>query len=561
MKVNMPVENGQFNIVENGQFNIGHICTGLQCQRGLANRIAYHWLDRRGNTQTRSFAELNDESSQFANLLNALDFKAGEIFFIYLAKVPQVFGAFLGALKLRLIVGTLFSSFGDAALLDRLADSQARGIITSKKGYRKICRIKDQLPALKTIILIDGNSRDLYPEGVYCLPDLLAASSKEFNTPLTSADTPSVLLYTSGSTGRPKGVLHQHRSVLQLQKTGLEVLGLGSNDIFWCTADHGWITGISYGIIAPWCLGITQVHYNGPYDAAAWLEIIERQKITCWYTAPTALRMLMREEQHLFQRYSFAELRRVFSVGEPLNPEVIEWGQRIFAQNIYDTWFQTETGAIMIANHPGIPIKPGSMGLPVAGIEAGIINEDGAEEAPDESGNLGVRSGWESMFVDYLHNSEARESKFRNGWYDSGDIASCDSDGYFWFKGRGDDIINTSGHLIGPFEVESALIEHPEVAESAVVGVPDQLLGEKVVAYITLAKDAVWNEKLELRTRIHLSNRVSSLATPQEFIVLEKIPKNRSGKILRRVLKAWYGGENPGDISTLDDANDKDEGV
>jgi acetyl-CoA synthetase len=398
--------------------------------------------------------------------------------------------------------------------------------------------------------LIDADAHQ--SEVVLSLPLLMQQASAQYNILPTPAHTPSVLHYTSGSTGKPKGVQHIHQSLLLQSWTAEHVLGLKAGDTYWCTADQGWVTGTSYGIIGPWSLGITQIHYGGTYDAAVWMELLQNEKVDVWYTAPTALRMLMREDPALFAAYRLDRLRHIFSVGEPLNPEVIHWGREVLKHDIYDTWFQTETGSIMICNRPDIEIRPGSMGKPIEAIEAAIIAENGNILGVKETGNLCIRAGWDSMFISYLNHPEVYAGKFAQGYYYSGDLAWKDMDGYYWFVGRNDDVINTAGHLISPFEIESALLEIPEIAESAVIAAPDDILFEKVVAYIRLREGYSWNDDLEMRIRLHLSNKLSSIATPQDMKVIDEIPKNKSGKIMRRVLKAWYMGEDPGDISTLD---------
>ncbi|MFA7002398.1 MAG: AMP-binding protein [Verrucomicrobiia bacterium] len=533
-----------------GQFNIGHLCTRLQCDRGLADKTAMRWIGAHGEQAEYTFGDLERESARFANVMQSLGFAPGDVFFIFLPKMPEVYFSFLGALKSRLITGTLFSNFGEEALLDRLGDAEAKGILTRKSYLKKLLRIREKLPQLKFILVVDAVEHQA--TDILSLPALLRECSDQFETPLTPAEAPSVLHYTSGSTGKPKGALHRHRSVLLQNRTAAEVLDLRPDDILWCTADHGWVTGTSYGIIGPWSLGVTQVHFGGAYDAAKWFEILEQFGVTVWYTAPTALRMLMREEPALFARFNLGKLRHICSVGEPLNPEVISWGRKMLGKDIYDTWFQTETGAIMITNRPGLPIKPGSMGQPLAGIEAAIVKDNGEVLQENEQGNLCLRPGWDSMFVSYFQHEDVYRQKFKHGWYMTGDTAYRDSEGYYWFMGRSDDVINTAGHLVSPVEVESALLEVEGVAESGVIGAPDDLLWEKVVAFVALRKGYEWNSDLELKLRLHVSNRVSTTATPQEFRVLEHIPKNKSGKIMRRVLKARYLGQDAGDVSTLD---------
>lgn len=530
--------------------NIGYCCTTEICLQGLSIKTAMRWIDGHGSRTDYTFADLERESNRFANAIKSLGIMKGDIFFTFLPKMPEQFFAFLGTLKVQAVCGTLFANFGEDALLDRLGDSGAKGVITKKSLYKKIARIRDKLPALQYIILVDGDS-DL-ATGVINYAELISAASTEFTVQPTSLDTPSVLHYTSGSTGKPKGVLHRHGSLASQQSTAREVLGLQKDDIYWCTADQGWVTGTSYGIIGPWSLGVTQVHYGGGYDPQAWMDLLAREKVTVWYSAPTALRMLMRENDTIFAAADLSSLRDIFSVGEPLNPEVIAWSRRVLGHGIYDTWFQTETGAIMITNHSGLTIRPGSMGKPCAGIMPAVLADDGSPLPDGVQGNLCLKAGWPSMFLTYLNNESAYLSKFKNGWYYTGDTARKDSDGYYWFMGRSDDVINTAGHLVSPFEVESALLEVEEVAESGVIGAPDELLFEKVVAFIQLHERFQPTKELEIRTRLHVSNRSSSICTPQEIIFCDSIPKNKSGKIMRRVLKARYLGEPPGDTSTLE---------
>jgi acetyl-CoA synthetase len=538
------------DIIENGQYNIGHICTRRQCDAGLGDKVAFRWISAHQERAEYTFSDLDCESNRFANALQSLGFASGDILFTFLPKSPEQFFSFLGALKLQVICGTLFSNFGDDAIRDRLEDAKAKGIVTKKSLLKKITRVSDQLPALNYIIVTDIEEHQ--SETILSYPALLRQASDDFIAPLTAPDTPSVVHYTSGSTGKPKGVLHVHRSILHQSRTAVEVLNLNESDIFWCTADQGWVTGTSYGIIGPWSLGVTQVHYGGGYDAKLWFDLLRDEAVTIWYSAPTALRMLMREDAALYRNYDLGTLRHIFSVGEPLNPEVITWSRATLNKDIYDTWFQTETGGIMITNRPGLEIRPGSMGTPLEGIEPAILADDGELLDNGQQGNLCLKTGWPSMFVTYLNNESAYNSKFRNGWYYTGDTAVMDDDGYYWFKGRSDDVINTAGHLISPFEVESALLEVEEVAESGVIGAPDELLYEKVVAFVQLHKQYEWSKALEIKIRLHISNRASSIATPQEIIIVDSVPKNKSGKIMRRVLKARYLGLDEGDVSTLD---------
>lgn len=532
------------------QFNIGHICTTEQCERGLADKVAYRWICSTQERRDFTFGDLQADSGRFANVLRGLGIGAGDAVITLLPKMPEVFSAFLGTLRTQAVAGMLFSNFGEQALLDRLGDAGARCLVAKKSALTRVRRVRDQLPSLDTIIVVDLEEDQA--DGVLSYGRLMEQASPDFDTPPTAPDTPSVLHYTSGSTGKPKGVRHVHHGIVSQRQTAREVLCLRDDDIYWCTADHGWITGTSYGIAGPWSLGVTQVHYGGGFDPEAWMSLLERERVTVWYSAPTAMRMLMREEPEFYSRFDLSALRHIFSVGEPLNPEVIRWGREVLGHDIYDTWFQTETGSIMIANRPGLPIRPGSMGKPVGGVEAAILGEDGAERDAGAIGHLCLKAGWPSMFRTYLNNEDAYAQKFGNGYYYSGDTAHRDRDGYLWFQGRSDDVINTAGHLVSPFEIESALLEVDEITEAGVIGAPDEVLFEKVVAFVSLKPGHEWTQELELKLRLHLARNVSSIATPQEMHVVDAVPKNRSGKIMRRVLKARYMGEDVGDVSTME---------
>lgn len=536
--------------ITNHQFNIGHICSRQQCDSGNGDKVAFRWIPNFQEKIDYTFLDLEMHSNKFANLLHDLGFSAGDVFFTFLPKMPQQFFAFLGGLKLQLIVGTLFANFGPEALLDRLADSQAKGIITTKSLSKKILSIRSQLPSLKFIIIVD--TEENICDDTLSYSQLIKSSSDAFTAEITAPDTPSVLHYTSGSTGKPKGVLHAHRSVLFQNHTAKTVLTLQDDDIFWCTADQGWVTGTSYGIIGPWSLGVTQIHFGGSYDAEAWLRLLEDERVSIWYTAPTALRMLMQEDLALFNEFKQPKLRHIFSVGEPLNPEIINWSKRAFGKEIYDSWFQTETGGIMITNRPDVQIKPGSMGKPIEGVEAAILDDAGLQILDGERGNLCLKTGWPSMFITYINNQQHYNQKFKGGYYYTGDTAYRDEEGFYWFTGRSDDIINTAGHLISPFEIESVLLEIEEVAESGVIGAPDELFYEKVVAYICLNRKYAPSRELEIKIRMYVANKLSTVATPQELIFVDAIPKNKSGKIMRRVLKARFMGAEEGDTSTLE---------
>jgi acetyl-CoA synthetase len=372
--------------------------------------------------------------------------------------------------------------------------------------------------------------------------------------PTTPEDT-ALLHFTSGTTGKPKGVMHVHQAVVAHDATGRIALDLRAGDTYWCTADPGWVTGTSYGMIAPLTNRCTLIVDAAEFDVTRWYDILEAERVNVWYTAPTAIRMLMKAGTDAIGQRRFADLRFMASVGEPLNPEAVIWGQKAFGQPFHDNWWQTETGGIMIANYPSMDVKPGSMGKPLPGITAGIVEVTDekvtALSEPMAIGELALRPGWPSMMRGYL-NEQARYDKcFKGGWYLSGDLAMRDADGYFWFVGRADDLIKTAGHLIGPFEVESALMEHPAVAEVAVIGLPDETAGETVKAYVALKPGHAASDALRLDLLGHARARLGPAVAPKDIAFRQNLPKTRSGKIMRRLLKARELGLPEGDISTL----------
>ena len=386
-------------------------------------------------------------------------------------------------------------------------------------------------------------------------------ASDAFSTVATKPEDPALLHFTSGTTGTPKGAIHVHGAVVTHHATGRYALDLHPDDRFWCTADPGWVTGTSYGIIAPLLHGVTSLIDREEFDAERWYTLLEQERITVWYTAPTAIRMLMKSGAELAQKHSFPDLRFVASVGEPLNPEAVWWGKEVLGLPIHDNWWQTETGGIMIANTPAFDIKPGSMGRPLPGIEACIVEHLEAEgepprvrmiDAPDVEGELALKAGWPSMFRGYLNNEARYKKCFAGGWYLTGDLARCDADGYYWFVGRTDDVIKSAGHLIGPFEVESALMEHPAVAEAGVIGKPDPVVGEVVKAFVSLKHGFAPDEALRLDILGHARKRLGAAVAPKEIAFLPVLPRTRSGKIMRRLLKARELGLPEGDTSTLE---------
>jgi acetyl-CoA synthetase len=534
--------------------NIGWHCSDRICERGQGRKAALVWEDAQGRSRTYSFDDLRALTNVVAHHLVTLGLAPGERICLFLDRIPELYIAFLGVLKMGGIVQPLFSAFGEESLRTRLEDAGTAAVVTQKKHLPKVRRIRGMLPQLRNVIVVDAAGAALHDgEGAFALEEAPRIERIEVFPSL--AETPSVLHYTSGTTGPPKGAQHVHYSLVAQYFTTRLVLDLREDDVYWCNADPGWVTGTSYGIIGPWANGITQVVLDSGFGAERWYSFLERRRVTVWYSAPTAIRMLMREGTELVRRFDLGSLRHLASVGEPLNPEAVIWSQEAFGKPFHDTFWQTETGAIVIANLPGMRVKPGSMGKPVPGLTAAVLDPARFEpiETPGRVGLIALRPGWPSMMRTYWRNPEAYAKKFRNGWYVCGDKARIDEEGYFWFVGRDDDVINTGGHLVGPFEVESALLEHPAVAESAAVAKPDRVNMEVVKAFVALKPGFAPGDDLELEIMNFIRRKLSPLAMPQEIEFVAALPKTRSGKIVRRVLRAKEWGEPVGDVSTLMD--------
>jgi len=533
--------------------NIAHVAIDSHLKTDRKNKKALIWEDKKGEIEEYTYLDMSRESNKFANVLvNALGIQKGDRVFFFLERVPEIYIGILGTLKAGAVIGPLFSAFGPDAVKDRLADSAAKVLITSPVLKKKIMDILPDLPDLKNIVLVRRGRNSVDP-GDLSYEELMGEASDSFDVVQTHKEDYAIMHYTSGTTGKPKGAVHAHEAVLGHYATGKYALDLQKDDTYWCTADPGWVTGTSYGMFGPWSNGITQAVYEGGFSARRWYQFIGRHKVSIWYTAPTAIRMLMKAGDELTRGYRFDSLRHLYSVGEPLNPEAVVWGEKIFGKAFHDNWWQTETGSIMIANYPIQDIKPGSMGKPFPGITAGILDDDFTELSSGEEGNLALKPGWPSMFRTYWKKEEMYASRFQNGWYITGDKAKRDKEGYFWFVGRADDVINTAGHLVGPFEVESVLIEHPAVAEAGVIGKPDPMVMEVVKAFVSLKVG--WEASDELLRDIHkfAMKRLASAIAPREIEFVDSLPKTRSGKIMRRLLKAKELGLPLGDTSTLED--------
>jgi acetyl-CoA synthetase len=541
-----------------GGLNIAHEAVDRHANGPRGDEIALRWLGRRGQRRTFTWIQLRDATNRVANALGALGVRPGERVFVLLGRILELHLAVLGALKAKCVVCPLFSAFGPEPILTRLTLGDARVLVTTEALYRrKVAGLRDSLPNLAHVILIGEDEAATAVEGTEDWQGLIGAAGPRYAIPPTDPEDPALLHFTSGTTGRPKGALHVHQAVVMHTVTGRYALDLHADDIFWCTADAGWVTGTSYGIIAPLANGVTTLVVEAEFDAERWYGVLERERVTVWYTAPTAIRMMMGLGSAALKGRDLSALRFMASVGEPLNPEAVVWSNEAFGQPFHDNWWQTETGGIMIANFAAMDVKPGSMGRPVPGIEAAIVTREAGGikrvREPMVSGELALKAGWPSMMRAYLNEEERYRKCFADGWYLTGDLAMRDDDGYFWFVGRADDVIKSSGHLIGPFEVESALMEHPAVAEAGVIGKPDPTAGEIVKAFVSLKAGHVWSEELRRDLLGHARKRLGPAVAPREIDSLPTLPRTRSGKIMRRLLKARELGLPEGDLSTLED--------
>jgi len=539
----------------NKGLNIAYEATERHAKEKLRDTIALRSIQKDKTTKDFTYYDLHKLSSRFANVLTSLGVKKAERVFALTGRIPELYIAALGTLKTTAVFCPLYSVFGPEPVFQRLSKGDAKVLVTTRALFeKKIKQLLDRLPLLQFILLADEELH--IDKKILSLPRLMEEAYDEFFIPPTNPDDPALLHFTSGTTGMPKGALHVHGAVLMHYITGKYVLDFHEGDIFWCTADPGWVTGTSYGIIAPLVNGVTNIVDEEEFDAARWYSILEEQKVNVWYTAPTAIRRLMRMDIQPGKKYNLEHLRLICSVGEPLHAEAVVWGEKTFGIPILDNWWQTETGGIMIANYPAMKIKPGSMGKPLPGVEAAIAEVTETEikiiTEPDKQGHLILQKGWPSMFRAYLHDEERYKKCFRGDWYLTGDLAKKDQEGYYWFVGRADDIIKTSGHMVGPFEVESVLMEHAAVAEAAVIGKPEPMIGELVKAFVVLKTGFTPDEKLQLDIIGYARKKLGPAVAPKEIAFVDGLPKTKSGKILRRLLKARELGLPEGDISTLE---------
>jgi acetyl-CoA synthetase len=538
---------------EGGKLNQAYNTMDKHRNTWRKNKVALYWEGDDGTAKKFTFLELSNLSNQFANALKSRGIKKGDRIFIFLSRIPENYASFLGILKMGGIAGTMFAAFGPEAVKDRLVDSEAVAVVTDVKLKPRIDQVRKDLPNLKYIFVVGG--KDLKADqGEFSFEEEIKRASRDFEAEKMNPEDVAFIQYTSGSTGKPKGVMHTHGGMAQQHITSKWVLDLKDEDIYWCTSDPGWITGIIYTILGAWSNGASQLVFDGRFDPDRWYSLIEKYQVNVWYTAPTALRMLMSSGEDVPKKYNMKSLRHICSVGEPLNPEPIRWAHKVFGLWVHDTWWQTETGSMLICNYPKMDMKVGYMGKPFPGITASIRDDNGNEVAPGVEGDLCLRPGWPSMFKGIWKNDEKYKSYIKNDWYVTGDKAKMDPDGYFIYVGRGDDVIKTAGERVGPFEIESVLVEHPAVAEAGVIGKPDPegIRGEIIKAFLVLRKGHSASKELEDDIRKFIKTRLAGHMYPKEIEFRDTLPRTQSGKIMRRVLKAQELGLPTGDLSTIE---------
>ncbi len=546
--------------------NIAYEAVDRHVLAGRGDDVALRWLGRHDVAVDLTYGELMRRTSRFAGVLAQLGYGPGDGVATLLGRIPDLYVAVLGTLKNRGVITPLFSAFGPEPIAVRIEIGNIKVLVTSALFYRrKVLAIRPRLPELRHVLIVGGGAAAFDDPSVCDLDDLMAQAPDRFEIGRTDPGDPALLHFTSGTTGRPKGAIHVHEAVVAHSDTGRVVLCLEPGITFWCTADPGWVTGTSYGIIAPLVNGVLSIVDEADFDAERWYRILQDHRVQVFYTAPTALRMLLRAGVDLSRSFDLSSLRLVASVGEPLDAELVNWAREVFGVPVLDTWWQTETGGIMIANLVDETVKPGSMGRPVPGIEAGLLRTDAEGEIeiddsgvpvevtdPEEIGELALVAGWPSMFRGYRGEDERYRRCFVGRWYRSGDLARRDASGSYWFVGRNNDLIKSAGHLIGPFEVESVMNEHSSVLESGVIGIPDPTVGEIVKAFVVLTDEAEASEELRTELMGHARKRLGAAVAPRRIEFAVDLPHTRSGKIMRRLLKARELGLDEGDISTLE---------
>ncbi|HTH16094.1 MAG TPA: AMP-binding protein, partial [Magnetospirillum sp.] len=526
-----------------GGLNIAHEAVDRHVADGAGSRRALVSLGRRYERRVLTYAELADTSSRVAGALLGLGLKPGDAVAVLLGRSVELYQAALGIWKAGGVFCPLFSAFGPGPVRSRLELSRAKVLIAGESLYaRKVAPTRGNLPDLEHVLLVPDEPDMPLGDHAGC-SDFRAAmtAAAPARTVETTEASPAFVHFTSGTTGTPKGALHSHAAVLSHLVTGRQVFDLRADDVYWCTADPGWITNTAYALITPLVNGCTSVIDEADFDPRRWYGVLKEEKVSVWYTTPTNIRMMMRYGAALARTYRENSLRLAASVGEPLNPEAVTWGDKALGAPFLDTWWQTETGAIAIANLPGQG-RPGSMGRPLPGVEVAVVKRNLSKievlDEPETVGELALKANLPSLFSAYVGDSGRYQSAIVDGWYLTGDLVRRDAEGYFWFVGRSDDMIKSAGHTIGPFEIECALMDHPAVAEIGVVGKPDLLLREVPVAFVSLNPGFEPGEALRLELLYTARQELGSAMAPREITFVEAMPKTTTGKILRRALKA-----------------------
>ncbi len=561
-----------------GKINIVHNAVDRHVKTWKRNKLALIWEGEPGDSKTYSYHALNREVCKFAAVLKSMGVKKGEIVTIYMPQIPELAIAMLACAKIGAAHSVVYGGFSFEALGSRIADAKSRVVLTADGGYRrgKVIDLKGivnealkQAPTVEVCITVKrtGHAVVMESDRDYWLHDLMSLPLTNFacETEVMDAEDPLFILYTSGTTGSPKGLVHTHGGYgVYTASTLRNVFDLKERDRYWCTADPGWITGHSYLVYGPLINGATVMMYEGapnhPYPNR-WWQMIEKYGITILYTSPTAIRGLMRFGEQWPARHNLSELRLLGSVGEPINPEAWRWYHRVIGGGrcpIMDTWWQTETGGFVITPLPTTPLKPGSATKPYFGHEVGIVDDQGKDLPAGQEGNLVLKAPWPGMARTILGDPDRYKQVYwsqyeKQGWYKAGDSARCDADGYYWIIGRTDDVIKVAGHRLGTAEIESALVSHPDVAEAAVVGIPHEVKGNAIYAFVILKAKKVGSPELAAALIEHVSKHLGAIAKPEKVEFPEILPKTRSGKIMRRVLKAKLMGQDVGDVSTLEE--------
>jgi len=539
-----------FDWSRTGKVNVVHEMVDRHAASERSTKVALFYTNYAGRDEQYTFQDLQKLSSRFGHVLKRLGVKRGDRIGVFLPRTPELYIAILGINRIGAIPVPLFEAFMEQAVQDRLGDSETILCVTSPKLKGRIPL--GRLPALKQLILVGASDQLAAHEVSY--EQAMAQAEDWLEPEWLTVDDGLVIHYTSGSTGKSKGVLHRQYAMVGHYQTSQWALDLRDEDIYWCTADPGWVTGTSYGMYGPWTLGISSVVIGGRFDPDRWFETIQRYKVTMWYSAPTAYRMLMSVGDAIPKKYDLSSLRHICSVGEPLNPEALKWVKKVTGLAPHETWWMTETGMQLICNYRSTDFKIGCTGKPFPGTYASVVNEEGKELPPGQLGHLVVKPGWPSMMKEIWGNPAKYQEYFRiPGWYLSGDSAFKDADGFIWYQGRADDVIKTAGERVGPFEVESALVAHPAVAEAGVIGKPDEVRGQIIKAFVALRKGYQASDQLKKEIAGFVKTNLAAHAAPREIDFVEKVPKTRSGKIMRRVLRAWDQGLPVGDISTMEE--------